>query len=429
MRGDGGSRLRRDESLPPLARGWLSPLSLGRQLRTLAPIMLDDISLPTNHGGLVFPLDMFRPTMLAAALAEGLISQARNILDAKLELIRHPEMQLVLARIVGSVIEDDPATFWRENVELAVISSQVLPRQLFVYWVAGEPNPRQGFLVVQRGQVLAAQDATPDQLPPDATAEDWPVIQLLRQLQVEPYELASGFEGGPRVELSLMDREGDDRELLMTLAGRPPTEAAAPAAATAPASPSAASAPPPAGSAGTPERPAASKRVSVEDDRKRRAAEHQAELDARQARADSIRADLPYTLDEFGIVVAPRGAELADTDILTPFLVSKLDGDLPTGIDRSLQSQLQGKRVDFAVPVEFLSEVFADDGPLTKPAFEQRGELRTIADTQVRVLEVLGPRLGRGTFIRRERAGVFVSRTPDMPLPEALIASLLDAQS
>ena len=34
---------------------------------------------------------------LAAALAEGLVARARNILDAKLELIRHPEIQLVVA--------------------------------------------------------------------------------------------------------------------------------------------------------------------------------------------------------------------------------------------------------------------------------------------------------------------------------------------
>jgi hypothetical protein len=405
--------------------------------------MVDDISLPSSHGGLVFPLDMFRPTMLAAVLAEGLISQARNILDAKLELIRHPEIQLVLARIVGSVVDGNSATFWRENVELAVLASQVLPRQLFVYWVQGEPAKRQGFLVVQRGQVLAAQDATADQLPPDATEADWPVAQLLMQLQVDPDELASGFEGGPRVELSLMEREGDDRELLMTLAGRPPgAEQAGPAgqpgqpspgpkaSGPAPASPTAGQAQPagagPGGSASA--GAAGSKRLSVEEDRKRRAAEHQAELDARAAKADSIRADLPYMIDELGIVVAPKKTELADTDILRHYSVSKLDGDLPAGLDRELQASLQSKRVDFAVPVAFLSEVFAGEGPLTKPAFEQASQPRSIGGREVRVLEVLAPRLGRGTLIRRDRAGVFVSRTPDLPLPEALIVELLDRQ-
>jgi hypothetical protein len=400
--------------------------------------MVDDISMPSSHGGLVFPLDMFRPTMLAAVLAEGLISQARNILDAKLELIRHPEIQLVLARIVGSVVEDDSATFWRENVELAVMASQVLQRQLFVYWVQGEPAPRQGFLVVQRGQVLAAQDATADQMPPDATEADWPVAQLLMQLQVDPDELAGGFFGGPRVEIPLIDHEGDDRELLMTLAGRPPgAEQAGPAGGAQPSQPgprpkapgpATASSPAATAPASAPASAAAAKRPTVDEDRKRRAAEHQAELDARAAKADSIRADLPYSIDELGIVVAPKNTELADTDILRHYSVSKLDGDLPAGLDRELRAQLQGKRIDFAVPVAFLSEVFAGEGPLTKPVFEQQGQTRSLAGAEVRVLEVLAPRLGRGTFIRRDRAGVFVSRTPDLALPEALIASLLDKQ-
>lgn len=381
--------------------------------------MPDDIAMPSNHGGLVFPLDMFRPTMLAAALAEGLIAQARNIVDAKLELIRHPEIQLVLARIVGSVVDDDPAKFWRENVELGLIASQVLPRQLFVYWVANEPEPRQGFIVAQRGQVLAAQDATADQLPPDATPADWPVAQLLMQLQLEEEELADGFHGGPRVELSLMDREGDDRQLLMTLVGQPHDEEEAPAAgAQAQAQKS------PAGS--TADEPRAAKRVSAEEDRKRRAAEHQAELDARQAKAESIHADLPYLVDELGVVVAPKGAELADTDILGPYVVSKLAGELPPGLPRELQDDLQGKRVDFAVPVEFLSEVFVGDKPLSKPLFEAQAQTRELAGQTVQVLEVLGPRLGRGSYIRGSRGGVFVSRSPEMQLPEALIGSLLE---
>jgi hypothetical protein len=171
-----------------------------------------------------------------------------------------------------------------------------------------------------------------------------------------------------------------------------------------------------------------SKRLSVDEDRKRRAAEHQAELDARAAKANSIRADLPYSIDELGLVVAPKNTELADTDILRHYSVSKLDGDLPTGLDRELRAQLQGKRIDFAVPVAFLSEVFAGEGPLSKAAFEQHGQVRSLAGAEVRMLEVLAPRLGRGTFIRRDRAGVFVSRLPELPLPEALIAALLDSQ-
>ncbi|MCA9702040.1 MAG: hypothetical protein KC431_31245, partial [Myxococcales bacterium] len=146
---------------------------------------------PSNHGGLVFPLDTFRPTMLAAALAEGLIAQARNILDARLELIRHPEVpQLVLGRIVGSVIGDDPAGFWRENPELGLIASQVMRHQLFQYWVVGGEDPRQGFIVAQRGQALAAQDATLEQIPAGSHPDEWPVAQLLMQLQITMEELA-----------------------------------------------------------------------------------------------------------------------------------------------------------------------------------------------------------------------------------------------
>jgi hypothetical protein len=384
--------------------------------------MLDDIAMPSNHGGLVFPLDMFRPTMLAAALAEGLIAQARNIVDAKLELTRHPEIQLVLARIVGSVVENDSAKFWRENVELGLIASQVLPRQLFVYWVATDPEPRQGFIVAQRGQVLAAQDATADQLPPDATPADWPVAQLLMQLQLEAEELADGFFGGPRVELSLMDREGDDRQLLMTLVGQPQGEPEAPAAGAQPQAqkPSSPQARPQS------DEPRAPKRVSAEEDRKRRAAEHQAELDARQAKAESIHADLPYLVDELGVVVAPKGAELADTDILSPYVVSKLAGELPPGLPRELSERLQGKRIDLAVPVEFLSEVFVGDKPLSKPTFEAQAQTRELGGHTVKLIEVLGPRLGRGSYIRGSSGGVFVSRTPEQPLPDALIIALLE---
>jgi hypothetical protein len=378
--------------------------------------MLDDIALPTNHGGIVFPLDMFRPTMLAAALADALVSQARNILDAKLVLIRHAEVQLVLVRIEGSVIGDDPAAFWRENPELGLVASQVLPRQLFQYWVEGGDEPRQGFIVAQRGQALAAQDATKDQLPPEATAADWPVNQLLAQLQIDGDELAGDFPGGPRVELSLVDREGDDREILMTLIGQQDPDAEGGPEGAAEGSEGAAA-------------EAKPKRVSVEADQKRRAAEQQAEEQARRAKAETIQADLPYVLDELGVVVAPKQTELADADILERFLARELEGDIPRGLPRELQRELQGKRVDFAVPVEFLSEVFVADGPLTKSTFEAEGEPRTIGGAEVRVLEVLGPRLGKGSFVRRERAGVFISRTPDLPLPDELIVSLLDQQS
>ncbi len=424
--------------------------------------MVDDVSmppmpgdgdlpgdLPGNFGGMLFPLDMFRPTTLAAVLADALVSQVKNILDAKLVLIRHPQVQVVIARIEGSVIGDDEAQFWRENVELALMASQVLPRQLFLYYVVADdgvnPEPRQGFVVAQRGQVLAAEDATADQLPPDALPEDWPVERLLAQLGLHYEDLACGFPGGPRVELSLVDRDGDDRELLMALAGQPsaPAESEAPASRPAPAraggpapppaaapAPARAGAPAPAqpGSGPGPGAPAKPKRITVEEDQKRRAAEQHAANEAREAKAASIRSDLPCLIDELGIVVSPE-ADLGDTDILEPFVTRKLAGDLPAGLSRDLQDSLQGKRIDFVVKVEFLSEVFVGERPLVKPVFEAQAEARMIGGHAVKVLEVLGPRLGKGTLIRRDRAGVFVSRTPDLPLPEALIVSLLDKQS
>ena len=41
-----------------------------------------------SHGGILFPLDMFRPTILAQALAEVLIGKVRNIVDATVEIAR-----------------------------------------------------------------------------------------------------------------------------------------------------------------------------------------------------------------------------------------------------------------------------------------------------------------------------------------------------
>lgn len=426
--------------------GTRRPLFVPVRVRIVAAPMVDDVSMPSNFGGLLFPLDMFRPTSLAAVLAEGLVSQAKNILDAKLVLTRHPDIQVVIARIVGTVVGDDQVRFWRDNVELALMASQVVPRQLFAYWVMADDGtnqePRQGFVVAQRGQVLAAEDATADQLPEDALPDEWPVARLLAQLGLPYEDLALGFPGGPSIELSLVDRGGDDRELLMTLAGQPPAGAQAggapppaagarqapprgaggPARAGAPASASA-----PASAQPSKDAPAKPKRVSIEEDQKRRAAEQQASSEAREAKAASVRADLPFVSDELGLIVAPK-AELGDTHILAPFVVSKLAGDLPAGLPSAMHDALQGKRIDFVVKVEFLSEVFVGERPLTKPTFDAQAQPRTIAGHEVLVLEVLGPRLGKGTLVRRGRAGVFVSRTPELPLPESLIATLLDQQ-
>ena len=77
-------------------------------------------SFSASPGGILFPLDMFRPKMLATLIAEALIGKARNVLDARIELVRHPFSQLVLLRIHGSVVGSDPGTFWRENLDLTL---------------------------------------------------------------------------------------------------------------------------------------------------------------------------------------------------------------------------------------------------------------------------------------------------------------------
>ena len=60
-----------------------------------------DLPTASNHGGIIFPLEMFRASMLASALAEGLIAKVKNIVGAQLRLTRHATGPLVLARIEG----------------------------------------------------------------------------------------------------------------------------------------------------------------------------------------------------------------------------------------------------------------------------------------------------------------------------------------
>ncbi|MCB9704459.1 MAG: hypothetical protein H6711_21425 [Myxococcales bacterium] len=167
---------------------------------------------------------MFRPTLLAAVLAEGLASKARNILGASLEIARHPTAPIALARINGALIGDDPAEFWRENADLAIYASQVLPRQCFIYYVRSGPERREGFIVAQRGQVLVAHDATPDSIPAGTPDDQWPVSRLCQQMQLSLADIADAFPGGPRVSISLAEPTGDDQQLLMILAGQPDGE-------------------------------------------------------------------------------------------------------------------------------------------------------------------------------------------------------------
>jgi hypothetical protein len=371
----------------------------------------------TNHGGMLIPLDMFRISHLVGITAELLVSKARNILDAKLVLTRHPASQLVLARIEGSVIGDDAVGFWRENADIAVACSQVLPRQCFLYYAKTAPpaERREGFVVAQRGQMLAADDSNAEQ----GGADHWPVTQLCQQLRISLDDLAAGFPGGPRVEVQLVEPVVDDQAALMTLAGQTAgAEGATPGAAR-PAAPAGAA------PAGAPGRPAAPKRESVEDDIKRREKERAADEAEQQRRSAQLTSDLVHQIDDLGVVVVPH-AELSEADILAPYIRGTIAGDLPPGVPRNQIDALQGKRADIAIKVDFLSEVFVENAPLTRTSLEERAETRTIAGREVRVLEVLAPRLGYGTLVTTGKAPhVFVSRKPEMPLPEDVITRLL----
>ena len=391
----------------------------------------------SSHGGLIFPLDAFRPTMLAAAFAELLVGKARNIIDTKLELTRHVRGPLVLARLHGAIVDDDPANFWAENPELCVFASQILPRQCFAYYVSPAPNQRQGFLIAQQGQPLAKEDGTVDTLPAGAKPEDWPVARLCQQLQLSLDELASGFEGGPRIEVGLLEPVGNDQDLLRTLAGAPPegfeeepsVDADADGQTDGPADSSAAPTPanpssqPATGSAGAAPR-GGGRPDLVAADLKRRATERETELRARQDRAAAFAEGLPHEVDDFGIVVAPE-AELGDTDLLTPYLQRHAGRDLPAGVPKEHASMLEGRRIDFAVRVEFLSEVLFDSAPLNKPLFAERAQAMMIASKSAQVLEVLAPRLGAGSLVQIDGTRIFVSRPPGMRLPEKLVAEML----
>jgi hypothetical protein len=386
--------------------------------------MTDLSPIPTKHGGVLIPLDPFRVSHLAAVAAELLVSKARNINDARLVLTRHPQTQLVLGRIVGSVVGDDPTQFWRENADIVVAMSQVLPRQCFMYYVQSAPPEarREAFLIAQRGQVLAADEGTADRQAPGA--EHWPVAKLCEQLRLSVDDLARGFEGGPSIEIPLIDPSVDDQTMLMTLAGQPPGEGEGAAEGAEPAGGNGQA------TGGGPARPAApatpaKPKLSVAEDLKRRETERAAEEAEQQRRAAEVKADVPYVVDELGIVACPR-AELSEPDLLAPFIVGKLVGDLPPGLPRTEADALQGKRCDVALRVDFLSEVFVESGPLTRAVLDERAATRTIGGRELAVLEVLAPRLGYGTLVTTGKAPhVFVSRKPELPLPEPLVLELL----
>ena len=400
---------------------------------------------PTSHGGLLFPLDMFRPTMLAAVIAELLVGKVRNILDATIEIARHPTSPLALARIHGGVVGDDPAEFWRTNPDIALAASQVVPRQCFVYYARSGESRREGFLVAQRGQALAADDSDRD-----PSGKHWPVTRLCEQLRISVAELASGFSGGPRIELSLMEPHGNDQNLLMTLIGQAAAGAAAeeeegyddePQAPPPPPPPSRGggggltqgfTAPPSAGASQPPSqpspRPAAGSGkpapISAAEDAKRRATEKAAEQQEMLARSENVAKGLRYVEDDRGVVVLVP-AELADTDVLRHYLVPAVEGSLPEGLPRALAGKLQGKSIDFAVKVEFFSEVFLGNQPLNRPKFDEKATELHLGGTTVKALEVHAPRLGPGTLVRLGGKNAFISRKLDTQLPAELLLAAL----
>jgi hypothetical protein len=353
--------------------------------------------------------------------AEILVSKARNILDAKLVLTRHADAPILLMRVEGSVVGDNPGQFWRDNADLVAVVSRALPRQLIMYYVdnAGTPERTEGFMVAQQGQVIAADDASADRMPPGSTDADWPVARLTQQLRIDPADLAAGFPGGPSVEVPLMEPNVDDQALLMTLVGQPPPDADT-AGAPAPGG-SAAGEPAVAGGPGA--KPAAGK-PSAADDLKRREKIRQDEEEAQRKRAAEVQSEIPFAVDDLGVVVAPQ-AEISEAEILNAFIVGKIAGDVPSGVPRDLTQQLQGKRADVAVKFDFLSEVFVENTPLSKPQFEELAETIQLGGKEVRRLEVLGPRLGYGTMFAAGSDRVFISRKADMPMPEELLAKLL----
>lgn len=418
-------------------------------------------SAPSSHGGILFPLDMFRPTTLAAALAEVLISKVRNILDATVEISRHPSLPLALAQIRGTVVGEDPAEFWRENLDLALVVSQIVPRQCFVYYARTNPNPREGFVVAQRGQAIAADDSNRDDVPPGKAGGHWPVTRLCEQMRISIDELAEGFPGGPRIELSLMEPRGNDQTLLMTLVGQPAgAEAEAeldeaeagyedepppppppsrgpsltqgfgapPAAGGPPPSRGPAPGPSPRASANRPAPAAAPARpptISAADDTKRRAADRAAELAEMQQRGQEAASKLAFAEDDLGVVVA-LPIELSESELLRPFQIAHVDRNAPEALPAELRGRLQGKAVDFAVKVEFLSEVFLDKQALSRGKFDERATPRDLDGVTVHALEVHAPRLGPGTLLRLGSKNVFVSRRIDAPVPARLLRGLLE---
>lgn len=383
-----------------------------------------------SHGGMLIPFDMFRLSQLAAIFGELFISKARNVLDARLVAVRHEASRILLLRIEGHVVGDDAADFWRGNPELALVTSQAVPHRVLMYWA--KPGPvgerREGFLFAQRGQVIASDEATDDAPRPDGA---WPVTRLCEQMRLNLDDLAAGFPGSPRVEISLVDASGyNDEQLLMTLVGRDPAAEAAAAeggapTAAAPAGPGAMRAP--AAPGARPAAPAPSPRANVEEDAKRRAAEAAAEAAEQRKRAEELQASLEHVIDPLGVIALPA-AGLGEPDLLRALVIPTIQGDLPPGLPRSLADELQGKRCDIAIAVEFLSEVFVENKPLSRPELQQRATTIELGGRSLQALEVLAPRLGYGTLLSTGKRHAFISRKLEQTLPAEVLLRILDGQ-
>jgi hypothetical protein len=382
---------------------------------------------PISHGGMLIPFDMFRLSQLAGILGEVLIGKARNILDARLVAVRHEVSRVLLLRIEGHVVGDDPGDFWRSNPDLALVTSQAVPHRVLMYWA--QPGPagkrREGFLFAQRGQVIASDEATDDNPRPDGA---WPVTKLCEQMRLTLADLADAFPGSPRVEVSLVDASGyNDEQLLMTLVGRDmPGAGAAPDEAT----------PPPknvapraqgGGPGPKPGAPTPSPRANVEEDSKRRATEAAAEAAELRRRAEEVQSSLVHVLDPLGVIALPT-AGLDEPDVLRALIVSEIHGDLPVGLPRDLTDKLQGKRCDIAIAVEFLSEVFVENKPLSKAELETRATAIDLGGRPLKSLEVLAPRLGYGTLVTTGKKHAWISRKPETTLPAEVLLRILDGQ-
>src|SRR5690606_37971951 len=139
--------------------------------------------------------------------------------------------------------------------------------------------------------------------------------------------------------------------------------------------------------------------ISASDDVKRRAAERAVELQELQARSEDIARSLRFVEDGRGLVVVVP-VELSETDVLRQYVVPAVEGALPDGLPGALLQGLVGRSIDFAVKVEFFSEVFVDNQPLGRAKFEERARELDLGGTKVAALEVLAPRLGAGTLVR-----------------------------